>query len=330
MIMEWEDQENQNQREILNVNVNNGGVMYVKVMTDEQLETLREQIAVYAAICEQLVEMHKNLTAQQDLAGLSLSFPLISLYACHAQTFFMALPMIDSYNTPPTDHMVVGSFFLCWLTIDGTIGSVVHEYVVMRTQCLAIEKLKEKETIICLAGGRLGSLYCDPLMTSAGHKITARQRWTPTPVQLQILERIFDQGTGTPSKQKIKEITSELSQHGQISETNVYNWFQNRRARSKRKQLGSSSNNAESELETEVESPNEKKTKPENLLSGQNPAPRAEDLCFQNPEITSELHFLGVMSNPTTFNGDEHLSGKMGMPGSYNIYDQAGDYGMAG
>ncbi|KAG8489251.1 hypothetical protein CXB51_017274 [Gossypium anomalum] len=260
MIMEWEDQENQNQREILNVNVNNGGVMYVKVMTDEQLETLREQIAVYAAICEQLVEMHKNLTAQQDLAGLSLSFPLILLYAC----------------------------------------------------------------------GRLGSLYCDPLMTSAGHKITARQRWTPTPVQLQILERIFDQGTGTPSKQKIKEITSELSQHGQISETNVYNWFQNRRARSKRKQLGSSSNNAESELETEVESPNEKKTKPENLLSGQNPAPRAEDLCFQNPEITSELHFLGVMSNPTTFNGDEHLSGKMGMPGSYNIYDQAGDYGMAG
>ncbi|XP_021275339.1 WUSCHEL-related homeobox 13 isoform X2 [Herrania umbratica] len=184
--------------------------------------------------------------------------------------------------------------------------------------------------LLVFQGGRLGNLYCDPLMTSAGHKITARQRWTPTPVQLQILERIFDQGTGTPSKQKIKEITSELSQHGQISETNVYNWFQNRRARSKRKQLVSSSNNAESEVETEVESPNEKKTKPENLLSQQNPAPRAEDLCFQNPEITSELHFLGVLSNPNAYNGDDHLSGKMGMPGSYNIYDQAEDYSMAG
>ncbi|PPR89206.1 hypothetical protein GOBAR_AA31477 [Gossypium barbadense] len=155
--MEWDQQQenqSQNQREdSVNLNVNNG-VMYVKVMTDEQLETLRKQIAVYASICEQLVEMHKNLTAQQDLTG-----------------------------------------------------------------------------------GRLGNLYCDPLMTSGGHKISARQRWTPTAVQLQILERIFDEGTGTPSKQKIKEITSELSQHGPISETNVYNWFQNRRARSKRKQV---------------------------------------------------------------------------------------------
>jgi hypothetical protein len=148
-----------------------------------------------------------------------------------------------------------------------------------------------------VAGGRLGNLYCDPLMASGGHKITARQRWTPTPVQLQILERIFDQGNGTPSKQKIKEITSELSQHGQISETNVYNWFQNRRARSKRKQLVASSNNAESEVETEVDSLNEKK-KPEIFHAQQNP-PRADDLCFQSPEISSELHFLGMLLNPS-------------------------------
>ncbi|KAM3347192.1 hypothetical protein ACQJBY_021263 [Aegilops geniculata] len=94
----------------------------------------------------------------------------------------------------------------------------------------------------------LGNLYCDPLMVHGGHKITARQRWTPTQMQLQTLESIFDQGNGTPSKQKIKDITAELSQHGQISETNVYNWFQNRRARSKRKQAASSvPNNAESE-----------------------------------------------------------------------------------
>lgn len=174
-------------------------------------------------------------------------------------------------------------------------------------------------------------------MTSGGgHKISARQRWTPTPVQLQILESIFDQGTGTPSKQKIKEITVELSQHGQISETNVYNWFQNRRARSKRKQLVSSSANtlhngggggaagaagaggADSEVETEVDSlllhDEHKTTKPENLSSAHStsqpqhlrnlpptPRPRDDDdpMCFHTPAdiSSSQLHFLGVFSN---------------------------------
>ncbi|KAB2068479.1 hypothetical protein ERO13_A08G028800v2 [Gossypium hirsutum] len=107
-------------------------------------------------------------------------------------------------------------------------------------------------------GIRLGNLYCDPISASVGHKITARQRWTPTALQLQILENIYKQGTGTPSKQKIKEIASELEQHGPISETNVYNWFQNRRARSKRKlQSSTDSVNAETDVSTK-----EKKTKP--------------------------------------------------------------------
>ncbi|GMP32169.1 hypothetical protein CsSME_00006053 [Camellia sinensis var. sinensis] len=218
--MDWEKQQNQQQRqdEVMNsssntTNNNNNGV-FVKVMTDEQLEILRKQIAAYAAICDQLVQMHKSLSSHSDLTG-----------------------------------------------------------------------------------ARLGNLYCDPLMTYVGHKISGRQRWTPTPVQLQILERLFDQGNGTPSKQKIKDITSDLSQHGQISESNVYHWFQNRRARSKRKQHVAAPNNAESEVETEVESPDEKKTKSEDFESQHNPAPRAEDLCFQNPEISSGMRSLDSKSN---------------------------------
>ncbi|CAA7391242.1 unnamed protein product [Spirodela intermedia] len=155
------------------------GLLCMKVMTDEQMEVLRKQISVYATICEQLVEMHRAITARQD----------------------------------------------------------------------------------SIAEMRLGSVYCDPLGASGGHKITSRQRWTPTPTQLQILEGIFDKGIGTPSKQKIKEITSALASHGQISETNVYNWFQNRRARSKRKQTVEGSKNAESEVETEIDSTKEKKGK---------------------------------------------------------------------
>ncbi|EPS71020.1 hypothetical protein M569_03741 [Genlisea aurea] len=137
-----------------------GEMMFVKVMTDEQIEILRKQISVYAAICEQLVDLHKSMT---DLAAGG--------------------------------------------GVGGGLSNHHHHH----------------------------HLYCDA-SSGGAHKISGRQRWNPTPKQLQILEQMFDQGIGTPSKQKIKEITLELCQHGQISETNVYNWFQNRRARSKRKQ----------------------------------------------------------------------------------------------
>lgn len=71
-MMEWEAQELQQQSQNRNQNgvvVGGSGGLYVKVMTDEQMELLRRQISVYATICEQLVTMHKSITAQQD-AGL--------------------------------------------------------------------------------------------------------------------------------------------------------------------------------------------------------------------------------------------------------------------
>ncbi|KAJ0440211.1 putative transcription factor homeobox-WOX family [Helianthus annuus] len=233
--------------------------MFVKVMTDEQMEVLRKQIAIYATICQQLVDLHKSLTSNHDLAGV-----------------------------------------------------------------------------------RLGNIYSDPLTTSGSHKFSGRQRWTPTPVQLQILERLFDQGNGTPSKQKIKEITSELSQHGQISETNVYNWFQNRRARSKRKQQVSTTNNGESEVETEVESP-----KPH-----QNSASAVDEsnICFQNSNVGSadqrakkvepvcpsdasskpnagQISYYGTMlANPRM----DRIIGKIEAPGSYQSYMQGDEYHMTG
>ncbi|KAK2989877.1 hypothetical protein RJ640_015209 [Escallonia rubra] len=79
--------------------------------------------------------------------------------------------------------------------------------------------------------------YHDPLLSSsAGLKFTTRQRWTPTQEQLQVLEKIFEKGRSTtPSRDEIKVIVSELSQHGAITEANVYHWFQNKKARTKRK-----------------------------------------------------------------------------------------------
>ncbi|CAL5332003.1 unnamed protein product [Camellia sinensis] len=268
-MMEW-NKHDQQQLNYQNDGGCGGGGLYVKVMTDEQMELLRRQISAYATICDQLVEMHKAITSQQDLAGM-----------------------------------------------------------------------------------RLGNIYCDSLMTSVCHKITARQRWTPTPTQLQILERIFDQGNGTPDKHKIKEITAELSQHGQISETNVSNWFQNRRARCKRKQLIRVSNNAESEPEAEVESPKEKKTKPENIQSHENSASRAENVYVQSPDLSAEMLCLDTQPNKgePMFPLDRdlrssgslgHLAmyesvprmdqfiGKMEVPGSFSPYQHGEGYDIIG
>ncbi|KAG6475732.1 hypothetical protein ZIOFF_064961 [Zingiber officinale] len=185
------------------------GILKEAVMTDEQMEILRRQIAAYATICEQLVEMHKAVTARRDsLAG---------------QYFLIPRVVISRVLTPQT---ILKHCSLC-------CGVVI-------------------------LGMRLGAFYDGPLISSSGQTIAARQRWTPTALQLQILETMFHQGKGPPrSKQKIKQITKELSRHGQISESNVCNWFQNRKARLKRKQMAALASNTESEVEADEESPNE-------------------------------------------------------------------------
>jgi len=91
-LMEWQKQQQQ-QQQTGNVN-GNGGMMYVKVMTDDQLETLRQQIAVYTTICEQLVEMHKTLTAQQDLAGFSFFGPFLLFSQFFVLSLFLGFLII--------------------------------------------------------------------------------------------------------------------------------------------------------------------------------------------------------------------------------------------
>lgn len=92
MLMEWvwESQEQNHQEELLQLQIdhdqqNPDGVagLYVKVMTDDQMELLRRQISVYATICEQLAEMHKAITALQDPSGVSLLFALLTPYVIY-------------------------------------------------------------------------------------------------------------------------------------------------------------------------------------------------------------------------------------------------------
>jgi len=69
----------------------------------------------------------------------------------------------------------------------------------------------------------------------ANKRQKATPRWSPTQTQLQALEVLFATGEGTPSKPRIKEITDQLMEFGPITEPSVYNWFQNRKARAKKR-----------------------------------------------------------------------------------------------
>ncbi|KAH1034108.1 hypothetical protein AAZX31_20G016200 [Glycine max] len=60
-------------------------------------------------------------------------------------------------------------------------------------------------------------------------------RWSPTPVQLLVLEELYRQGTKTPSAEQIQQIASQLRQFGKIEGKNVFYWFQNHKARERQK-----------------------------------------------------------------------------------------------
>ena len=66
---------------------------------------------------------------------------------------------------------------------------------------------------------------------------STKVRWTPSQAQLRVLERLYEEQAGiAPSKEQIKEITTQLSQLGDITDRSVYYWFQNRKARARQKQ----------------------------------------------------------------------------------------------
>lgn len=104
-----------------------------------------------------------------------------------------------------------------------------------------------------------------------------------------MLENIFSQGNETPNKQKIKAISLELSEHGQVSETNVCNWFQNRGVRSESNQLAVS--NTESETWTDCESFIEGKLKAETSPSEELVIMDDDSIC--KADVTSELLLSG-------------------------------------
>ncbi|CAN1781745.1 WUSCHEL-related homeobox 8 [Linum perenne] len=131
---------------------------------------------------------------------------------------------------------------------------------------------------------------------SGPSKIPSRQRWAPKQAQLQILERIFSECNANPGKDKIKEITAELSKYGQVKETSVYNWFQNRRARCKRKQSAPAPRTANFDVEASNPVYAAAKQKiPEDDDGNQNSPLIVDQLYFHSPEMGTETNNTGFM-----------------------------------
>ena len=155
-------------------------------MTERQLYAFRQQIAAYAHICQQLLQITTVSATQQTQRQRDMRM-----------------------EVPGTSNAF------------GAPGAVSG------------------------AGTGGGSSYNPNAARPAGeHRLPGQRgedksargpRWSGTPKQYEILEDLFLKGEQPPVRDRLTEITELLKQYGPIQEANVYNWFQNRRSREKKK-----------------------------------------------------------------------------------------------
>ncbi|RAL39393.1 hypothetical protein DM860_002926 [Cuscuta australis] len=63
-----------------------------------------------------------------------------------------------------------------------------------------------------------------------------KERWNPKPEQIRILEAVFNSGLVTPMREDIMKIRARIEEYGQVADSSVFYWFQNRKSRSKNRQ----------------------------------------------------------------------------------------------
>lgn len=148
-------------------------------MTERQLYAFRQQIAAYAHICQQLLQITTVSATQQTPRQREMR------------------------------HEVPGATGANW-------GASVP--------------------VTAPASAPLSSSNHSSGKTRGEDKQARGPRWTGTPTQYEILEDLFQKGEQPPVRDRLTELTEMLKQHGPVQESNVYNWFQNRRSREKKLQ----------------------------------------------------------------------------------------------
>ncbi|XP_050229530.1 WUSCHEL-related homeobox 8-like [Mercurialis annua] len=197
------------------------------------------------------------------------------------------------------DEMLSGNELGVKLMTDDQMEMLRKQISVYTTLCQSLVQMHNSISARQdFSGMRVASSYNAPFWSYTLNKIPSRQRWAPKQEQLQKLESFYNESNVTPDRQKIKSIAAQLSMHGPISETNVYNWFQNRRARSKRKK---SALPPPDNTESEPEVSKDERTKPDDVQLDENLQLMVNQMYFQSPEIGGIDQLMGNSQVPVSY-----------------------------
>ncbi|CAL6290443.1 unnamed protein product [Bathycoccus prasinos] len=97
------------------------------------------------------------------------------------------------------------------------------------------------------------------------YSVPGKVRWQPTTAQFERLEQLFAIDTTTPQRENLKQVTEELSALGPIQECNVYNWFQNKKARLKKREQDAARERMEEEMRAKADQYNAQQQQMGNL-----------------------------------------------------------------
>ena len=97
------------------------------------------------------------------------------------------------------------------------------------------------------------------------YSVPGKVRWQPTTAQFERLEQLFAIDTTTPQGENLKQVTEELSALGPIQECNVYNWFQNKKARLKKREQDAARERMEEEMKAKADQYNAQQQQMGNL-----------------------------------------------------------------
>ena len=178
-------------------------------MTEQQKYALRQQIASYAHICQQLLQ----LTHEAALRDLQMSAR--GEYDRHATHASSAYPREKQpkKEKPHKDRKTPASIF----------------------------------------------------SNTGVYSVPGKVRWQPTTAQFERLEQLFAIDTTTPQRENLKQVTEELSALGPIQECNVYNWFQNKKARLKKREQDAARERMEEEMRAKADQYNAQQQQMGNL-----------------------------------------------------------------